>query len=489
MSANLKQSGFLRVRAASPAMRRYAFVAFTMLVVVMGGASRSDVASLIFLRPLAFAFAAYALLVRGPASHPVQRPLALLSLAALAVAWQLVPLPPNFWHQLPDREIIADIDRLLGLESIWRPVAMSPAGAWNALFSLAVPLAGLLLYANLESSDRKLLPVLWLAIAVTSAMLGLAQLLGPPEGPLYHYANSTDGMPSGLFANNNHQAVFLGAAIPLAFLWAGMSQRPGGVRLLIAAAGSALFLWVVILTQSRAGIGVAVVGTALGIAMLVQQHSATGFPAGARNGKAQRTVSKLQASAIRHMTLLVTALVAVAAVGVLIIVRSSTIVQFEPSEEMRIRALPTIFEMLQSHWLIGAGGGSFDDAYRISEPTDLLSPYYLNQAHNDWLQVPIEYGLPGLAVLLWAMILFARAGLAVLRDSSLAITARLAIVSPPLAFAAASLVDYPVRVPLVQLVLICWLVAMRDHHKMFGATAATRRTSARSSVYHPAAIR
>src|SRR5690606_33859646 len=69
-------------------------------------------------------------------------------------------------------------------------------------------------------------------------------------------------------------------------------------------------------------------------------------------------------------------------------------------EELRGQLVPILTKMISDYFPWGSGFGSFEYVYRIYEPQELLHPTYLNQAHNDWLQFPIEGGL--LAVLIAA---------------------------------------------------------------------------------------
>src|SRR5690606_13196271 len=67
-------------------------------------------------------------------------------------------------------------------------------------------------------------------------------------------------------------------------------------------------------------------------------------------------------------------------------------------EELRGQLVPTLTKMLTDYFPWGSGFGSFEYVYRIYEPLELLRPAYLNQAHNDWLQFPIEGGLPAILI-------------------------------------------------------------------------------------------
>ena len=96
--------------------------------------------------------------------------------------------------------------------------------------------------------------------------------------------------------------------------------------------------------------------------------------------------------------------------------------------------------------------------YHIYEPTALLIPHYVNQAHNDLAQLVIEGGLPAtiLLLLLMAWILSAVRALIIRRGTLILGIFWMTVV---IVLAAASLVDYPLRTPIFQ-VLGVWLVVL-----------------------------
>mgnify|MGYP007125385276 CR=1 FL=1 len=86
-----------------------------------------------------------------------------LAVAALALTIaHLVPLPPAIWSQLPGRELVSEIDRAAGLGDVWRPLSLTPGATWNALHAQLVPLAALVLGAQLGRDDLWRLLPLWL---------------------------------------------------------------------------------------------------------------------------------------------------------------------------------------------------------------------------------------------------------------------------------------------------------------------------------------
>ena len=50
--------------------------------------------------------------------------------------------------------------------------------------------------------------------------------------------------------------------------------------------------------------------------------------------------------------------------------------------------------------MAGSGIGTFEQVYRMNENPAAVDHYYVNHAHNDYLELAIETGLPGLLLLL-----------------------------------------------------------------------------------------
>lgn len=415
-------------------------VLFIVMVFCLGGGSRHDITSLVLLRPLAFGFALYALLfLRMDQLRSVRVPLALLLALAAWLAVQMIPLPPWLWQQLPGRELFGEIHAAAGVEGVWLPLTMSPSRTLNSLMALVVPLAALLLFAVQEPERRRtILPVLWV-LALASVALGIAQLAGAAEGPLYLYTITNNGLPVGLFANRNHQALMACLAILLsASMAAAAIMRGGNARGMVMASALAVLLLLpfLLIAGSRAGL-------LLGLAMIV---AAAWLLRLGQTGRArqERGPVLLQALAIGGILVLLLAVFIAQS-------RSLALERLLASGgefELRAQVWPTLVEMIGQHWLLGTGFGSFELAFKQVEPLELLRPAYLNHAHNDWAQWAIEGGLPALALLLAFIGWFTRRVVLlgpVLRTGLRpeVLTSALIIVTS----AAASLVDYPLRVP------------------------------------------
>ena len=456
-----------RSTAAKRPDRRHiaVFAAFIVLVFAMGGGARDDIQSLLVLRPAAVGFAAWALLVAAPGDlKAVRTPLALLVALMALIAVQLVPLPPGLWHALPGREGIARRDGLAGLADIWRPLSLSPSKTWNSLVSLVVPLAALLLVAVQPTANRLRSVEIILIVAAASAVLGLAQVAGPADGPLYLYAITNDGTAVGLFANRNHHAAFLAATFPLLgwyFLFAVRNDLLL-TRLWVAGVAGAGALWGlgIVMTGSRAGL--VLFALALGIVVGLFRFAVKRgrFAHNRRNPKPFSTPKARIAVWV--------GLFAAMATTIWIVPQLPAYQRFGADDyvgDVRFAAAPTVFRIALDAFPAGTGFGTFEHVFKVYEPDALLKASYFNQAHNDILQLAVEAGLPGLVLVLVTVLFLLgrlRALLPWLRRSEpeawLAVTSLASIGLLALASAA----DYPLRVP-SQMVFFALLIAFSIH--------------------------
>ena len=181
---------------------------FLGVVAFVGGSSSPEAVQLAVLRPFAALMLIPALYYLNLAQlRDARILLVLLSSLALWMALQLVPLPPAIWQSLPGREAIVALDNAAGLGDMWRPLSFVPTRGWNSLASLVVPGAALLLALATGAKPRDLL-ILIGGLGVFDALLGLLQTITGRDSVLYLYAITNRGSPVGIFANENHSAVF-----------------------------------------------------------------------------------------------------------------------------------------------------------------------------------------------------------------------------------------------------------------------------------------
>ena len=429
------------------------------VVAFLGGSSRADAVQLIGLRPLAALLLVPAFyFLAADRLRLAKTPLLLIAMLAAVMALQLMPLPPALWAALPGRASVAEFLALAGFDDVWRPISMAPDRTLNALSSLIVPICGFIAALCAGFRSRTILAAI-AAIGVVSAAIGILQILSGDSSALYMYAVTNKGAPVGLFANQNHAAVF--SAITLLVLaYLASEGRDGfggtGARTIIAG----LFVMVLasaLLSGSRAGLLLTVMALALAAVMAwvaLSKTSSTHRP---------RMLRKLPAPNMKTLLGAGLALILFVAIGFAGFGGNSTMEALadpESFEDMRWRILPALLEMARTYWLTGVGFGAFEESYHIFETDAALSRYYINQAHNDWLQFLIEGGILAVAWLVMAFAWGTRSFIAIVRQSGLISPRSLLWFGVVTTIALASGVDYPLRTPIFQLALAWFAVAL-----------------------------
>jgi len=432
--------------------------AFVLFVFLLGGGSRNDIASLPFLRGASAILLVILLVGCRHKISEVHRPLAILGVVGLFLLIQLVPIPYGLWSALPGRGIVEVVDRTAGLGAISRSWAIEPYFAWNALFSLVVPAAALACLALAGDAAERGLVSLLLGIVVLAAALGIIQLVGSSNSITYLYRITNRDSSVGLMANRNHHALLLASAMPLIALW--MSHWRGRVRSFAGAqvaAGIALALLfpLIALTGSRAGLVLGAIGFVSALCLYrVPDYT-----------KSRRDVRALYFD----VRVIWAAMVVVLVTASLFTGRATSFDRLAGTgsgEIDRLAMLPVLARMVIDHFPFGMGAGSFVPLFKIYEPDSFLNPSYYNHAHNDFLELLIDHGIFGAAAIILAGLAWLRGVFAIRRADEAerrsfrwrAGATGLWII---LLCAVGSIVDYPLRVPSIQVLAVIsvfWII-------------------------------
>jgi O-antigen ligase len=418
---------------------------FAIVLLVFGGASRYDEFAQIPVRLtalLVITAAAFRPESNGP--REIRWPATFLACAIATVLVQLIPLPPGIWTAIPGRALFAEAAIAAGWPQPWRPLALSPDLALNALLSLVVPVAVLAGLTRMDSSQRmRIVPVL-LVTVVISMIAVTVQTVTTSNGFSWVYRVLFDGWSPGIFTNRNHQALLLAIGFPLLASWMGSRQHSGssaGARV-VAIAIVPLLALVLLGTGSRAGLVLGPLGILGGVAVYWSARAN-------KTSRRSHGIRLLTASFAVGVVALITLAVALGRA-----VAIDRLLATDVTKDPRFQAFPTASKLMLDYFPAGTGFGSFDPAFRQAEPEALLNASYMNQAHNDVLQIVLEGGLPGLlimlAVIAWLVVATARLWR---RRSSAAVfvQARAATVSL-IMIVIASVVDYPLRTPIMMAV-------------------------------------
>lgn len=424
-----------RLPSARPTIEsRAAWVGLALLVslALFGGASRADAFSQPLIRILSvIASAFFILTATKPQFRRASRLLFPLSLFVLFCLLQLLPLPPALWANLPGHGDLGASLARVGDLGVWRPLSLAPDRTINAVLACLVALATLL--AASAQSRRSLdimVPGALLGFMCVSGLVGLSQIYS--DWP-YFYRITNDGNAVGFFANRNHFAFFLAMGFPmLAHLAIAASKTPASAAIQWTCGLIAIALLVLLITNgSRGGLVLGLVGLFGGAAVILT------------SSRRKFTPKEIAAGAA-------VAVVVITLLGALFWLssRSLSFARFlqggDGAQEMRLLALPTVLEMLWAYFPLGAGVGAFENAYKMVEPDALVSGVYLNHVHNDFLELGIDAGLPGLALLGYLAVILVRGAwsrLAVGQETSVTLMALVILVQ----FAIGSALDYPLR--------------------------------------------
>lgn len=418
-------------------------------VFAMGGSSRAEVSSLEILRPLAIIALGLAIIsIRGIHLRTYRVPLAFAMVSVVLVAVQLAPLPPGIASSIAGRGVLAEIDAAAGLGAIWRPSAVSPSAAMNALWALSVPVSLFLIGVQLTATDHAKLLIVILLAGAASALFALLQILGDPQGSLYFYDTTNFGAAVGLFANRNHQAMLLACLLPLIFavvrlpgagaVFPAPTLRRVDPWLLVGLASMAFIVPLILVTGSRSGLLMGGVALASLVLFVVGDKKFLGSEG---SWGSRRLKIWIGFGAVAALILLAIWLQRALAIDRLL--------DGDAADDMRTKILPTMRDMITFYQPWGAGAGAFRDIYKLTEPAGLLMPLYMNQAHNDWLDIALTGGIPALLVAAAALGVWALRVIQVMSNKAPDSfnDLRKAALIVLLILAGASLSDYPLRTP------------------------------------------
>jgi O-antigen ligase len=420
--------------------------AYILLCIVLGG-STQGYWGVAILHLLAIAIIAWSLLTseRLPLSGPAKGLFAIAGLIVLLPLLQLIPLPPGLWSAIPGREPIAEGYRLLGQPLPWLPISLTPYETMATVLTLLPPLAvlaGMLVAGAYRAS--------WIVIAVlagtfAAVLLGTLQVSSgdPVQSPWYLYDRTNHGVATGFFANSNHLATLLVVSIPMLFaLVSELRKRSKHASsqsaLMLMAFGAFLVLLVgIFLTGSLAVLLLALPVVLISATLLMPE------------------TMRLRGPAIG------VALISIAALGFVYTtplqdkLRSANQTSFESRQTIWADTVPAIGD----HLALGTGVGSFQRVYRHYEDHSAVDRTFANHAHNDYLEIALETGIPGL--LLLALLFFWWGSRAVPIWKTGAVD-RYAVAAS-IASAAVlihSLVDYPLRTAAISAIMAACLAMM-----------------------------
>lgn len=423
--------GFQKRLGLNQPLPVWALPAWLWLCLIFGGASQGGVLGNMILQGGAACIIAYWLWSDG--TLRLQRadhvPVAILAAALLWIAIMFIPMPPALWQDLPGREFVMRGYRLLDIPPPWLSMALAPDRALRSVLALLAPIVAFFLARRMDDTQLRLMIAGVVVIAALSAALGLAQQATGPQSILRLYSPTNRDVPVGLFANTNHFAVFLACSMPLAAASvATMNPKKSTKRknLIGLAVYTALLALLMIVSTSLAGIAFLILST-IGSAYIIWGRSVSGR-------------AKL-------FFLTGVAIAAILAAGSLTAIGNGAIgAKFEDAPNSRGNMTPVTVAAGMEMAPTGSGLGSFVQVYAMQQPDRYTSTTWVNHAHNDYAELYLELGIPGLLLIAAFLLWFVRTGIQIWqrRTDPEIMVAQAAWLSIALLLLH-SLVDYPLR--------------------------------------------
>ncbi|MEM7780735.1 MAG: O-antigen ligase family protein [Pseudomonadota bacterium] len=358
---------------------------------------------------------------------------ALIAFSILLPAAMLFPLPPSLWSALPGREAMMTSLELVGGVG-WSSASVEPVRTLLALTAMITPVA--LLTIGWSAARQNLITAGWIVVAmgIANFLLGVPQVLTNSETGVFYPENPMPGVLFGTFANRNTTGLFLVAALAMAAMLPA-HPRFGRAALGIRIGACILLLVAIVLTRSRTALVLSILPLALVSAhVLIHRARLSGQSVMSNRRRAAFIIAPILLGLVTAGTVTVTAPGRVGDV---------TERFMKLDEDARAYIWEDAAYSASRYWPVGSGMGTFDDVFQLDESLENMTQRTAGRAHNDYLEIAIEAGGPGLALIAGWLALVIWLSWRARRSPDKWIAWSGAIVL--LAIALQSITDYPLR--------------------------------------------
>ena len=415
------------------ALRRSVLPLYLLACLLLGGSTRAAWPNM-SLQLGAVALLAWAALAqpRFQTGRPGAQLATLIAAMFALFLVQLVPMPPALWSALPGRDVIANGFDLLGQPRPWLPLSLAPYDTMASALWLLPPLAILAGMLRLGAFREAWMTAAVVLAALAGVVLGILQITSADvvQSPWYLYSITNNGSPAGWFANSNHMATLLVATLPFLVAMSGprqgSSRRPNASAGQLALAGGAMLLVILGILLNRSLAGLALGFVVLGASALVRVRLDHPW---ARRGLAAVGISGL---------------IAVAAIIASPLSNNLTAAGAENDYSSRYTSFGNSLRATADHFPVGSGVGSFANVYPAYEHPDWVDRWYVNHVHNDYIELALETGLPGILLMAAFILWWMQRTIAIWRAPAIDHFARAATIASG-AILLHSMVDFPLR--------------------------------------------
>ena len=324
----------------------------------------------------------------------------------------LIPIPFQFWVDLPGHRFYADA-LTMGADSIKQssiPISLDASSTWYSWLALLPPVAIFLAMLSFTREHCKLFVLLFILMAALEAVLGLVQYAQGPSSVL-RFGLFNGHSAIGTYSNRDHLAGMLEMALPvsIAFMLSGLhlkldsrlqSSRNRFLAIkphtLIKGLLVVLISLGLIFTQSRTGFALLLVLTLLTMVIF--------------------SILLVRSTTKSAMTIALTLVFGCALyIGLVPVLDRFTV---DPMTDGRWPIFHSTWQAIQEFFPIGSGVGTYDSVFpRFQSPE--IATVIISHAHNDYLEWLMEAGVFAALLLLWFLIAYISRWISVLRLDNL----------------------------------------------------------------------
>jgi O-antigen ligase len=313
---------------------------------------------------------------------------------------QLLPLPGWLLGQGPARRELALQLSVLNLSLPGR-ISLDPVATEAALWHLVPALVLFIAVLTRSGRTQRWILLALFAIAIAGVLLGMAQeAAGTGELRLYERTNRDQAV--GLFANRNHFAGMLAMLLPIAIGWVAWAvaerlehRRMSPVAIVTGVAVIVMLVFGIALSRSRAGLLLALLGVLATAPVLLSLNRQKGA---------------------RRFLLIVGGICALFTVQFSLLGAVPRLLN-SGLEDGRWSYARTTISAAKAYLPWGSGLGTFRNAYQPFEAKAEPTRYIINHAHDDYLELALEGGIPALVLLALGLGVWSWRGLQLLRPS------------------------------------------------------------------------
>jgi len=278
-----------------------------------------------------------------------------------------------------------------GVGAVPRTISLDPNATWMTFLHFV---SLILFFGAMLSVLNSAMRIRTVAVVVTIfgfayAFFAILQSVLSPQS-IYGIYNVPDGSPFGSFVNRNNFATFMEMtiALPLGLVVAGAVERD---KQLLVITAVVLMSVALLLSGSRGGL-VALIAAALLIVFLT------------RKGRSRKELMLKFGLVAVFLVVVVAGAIFVGGDTSLTRIAETAAAGDITTDRSHIWAIT--LKVIAEHFPLGAGFGAYHVAY--TQYDTLSGVLRVEQAHNDYLQVLADAGLPGLVLGLLFLYLFVR---------------------------------------------------------------------------------